>query len=377
VRQFETLPDRHAADSGLPDALFLLFESVFVFDHFREEVLGVTTVDARDPATREENLARAVERLDGLDARMREVRADALPAPAAALPEPMRAGGRAEDFLRSVAQAKGEILAGEVYQVVLSRRWEGAPGLDPLGVYRALRSLNPSPYMYFLQTREGTVLGASPEMLVRCRGGIAETRPIAGTVARGSSPEEDEALASRLREDPKERAEHVMLVDLARNDLGRVCEIGSVVVSSYAQVEKYSHVQHLVSEVRGTLAPGKTSLDALGACFPAGTLTGAPKIRAMELIDALESARRGLYGGAVGYLDAAGRLDMAIAIRTAVVTDGVFRVQAGAGIVADSVPERELAETEEKAAALLRAIEIARDPVRPPLPAPGSRLTTS
>jgi anthranilate synthase component 1 len=375
VRLFEELPDRHPEDSGVPDGLFLLFDAFFVFDHFRSELLAVTTLDARDPAASEEGLLQAIARLDALESRMPGDGEESLPARPAG-DSPMQAVASAESFLGAVARAKEEILAGEVYQVVLSRRWEGAPGPDPLEAYRALRALNPSPYMYYLKTREATIFGASPEMLVRCRGGVAETRPIAGTAPRGESPQEDESLAERLRADPKERAEHVMLVDLARNDLGRVCEIGSVVVSRYADVERYSHVQHLVSEVRGRLAPGKTAVDLLRACFPAGTLTGAPKIRAMELIDELESSRRGLYGGAVGYLDAAGRLDMAIAIRTAVVTDGVYRVQAGAGIVADSVPEKELAETEAKAAALLRAIEMACDPVRPALAAHGSRLTT-
>ena len=261
---------------------------------------------------------------------------------------------------RAVESAREAILAGEIYQVVLSQRWEGALGVDPLEVYRALKALNPSPYLFYLETREAAVFGSSPEMLVRCRDREAETRPIAGTIRRGATPEEDAALAERLLADPKERAEHVMLVDLGRNDLGRVCEIGSVRVTRYAEVERYSHVQHLVSEVRGELARGKTAIDALAACFPAGTLTGAPKIRAMELIDELESSRRGIYGGAVGYLDCAGNLDMAIAIRTAVVENGICRIQAGAGIVADSVPENEYREAESKAEALVRAVEIAR-----------------
>ncbi|HEY6065119.1 MAG TPA: anthranilate synthase component I family protein, partial [Thermoanaerobaculia bacterium] len=217
---------------------------------------------------------------------------------------------------------------------------------------------NPSPYLFYLQTREAAIFGASPEMLARCRGRIAETRPIAGTIRRGATPEEDEDLAQRMLADPKERAEHVMLVDLGRNDLGRVCEIGSVEVTRYAEVEQYSHVQHLVSQVRGVLAAGRTSTDLLASCFPAGTLTGAPKIRAMELIDELEGSRRGLYGGAVGYLDHSGDLDMAIAIRTAVVEDRVCRIQAGAGIVADSDPENEYREAESKARALFRAVEL-------------------
>ncbi len=264
-------------------------------------------------------------------------------------------------FLSAVDALKEAIAAGDVYQAVVSQRWTGRLDLDPFDVYRALRALNPSPYLFFLETREATLLGSSPEMLVRCRGGQVETHPIAGTIPRGRTAEEDAALARSLREDPKERAEHVMLVDLARNDLGRVCEIGSVRVARYAEVERFSHVQHLVSEVRGTLAEGRGAADAVAACFPAGTLTGAPKIRAMELIDSLEAARRGVYGGAVGYFDAAGNCDLAIAIRTAVVEDGVCRVQAGAGIVADSVPEKEYAEAESKAKALFAAIDLARD----------------
>ncbi|HLN93038.1 MAG TPA: anthranilate synthase component I family protein, partial [Thermoanaerobaculia bacterium] len=266
-----------------------------------------------------------------------------------------------KDFLAAVEAAKEAILAGEIYQVVLSQRWTAPLSIDPLDVYQALRTLNPSPYLFYLQTREAAVFGASPEMLVRCRGRLAETRPIAGTIRRGATPEEDANLAARMLADPKERAEHVMLVDLGRNDLGRVCELGTVEVTRYAEVERYSHVQHLVSDVRGTLAPGKTSTDALASCFPAGTLTGAPKIRAMELIDELEGSRRGIYGGAVGYLDHGGNLDMAIAIRTAVVENQVCRIQAGAGIVADSVAENEYREAESKAEALFRAVESARE----------------
>jgi anthranilate synthase component 1 len=267
---------------------------------------------------------------------------------------------RREQFLENVERAREAIFSGDLYQVVLSQRWTASLGVDPFDVYRALRIVNPSPYLFYLQMREATVFGASPEMLVRCRGREVETRPIAGTAPRGATPEEDAAFARALLADPKERAEHVMLVDLARNDLGRVCEIGSVSVARYAEIEKYSHVQHLVSDVRGRLAEGRSALDALAACFPAGTLTGAPKIRAMERIDQWEGARRGVYGGAVGYLDRAGNLDMAIAIRTAVVEGDVCRVQAGAGIVADSVPEKEYREAEGKAAALFRAIELAR-----------------
>jgi anthranilate synthase component 1 len=260
-----------------------------------------------------------------------------------------------EGFLAAVDLAKERISAGDIYQIQISRRWSGRLESDPFEVYRALRRVNPSPYQFFLRTREADILGASPEMLVRIRAGRIETRPIAGTYPRGSTPAEDRELEERFLSDPKEKAEHIMLVDLARNDLGRVCESGSVSVPEFFQVEKYSHVQHLVSSVVGRLKPGVTALEALAASFPAGTLTGAPKIRAMELIDELETSRRGIYGGAIGYLDASGDLDSAIAIRTMAVEDGEARIQAAAGIVADSVPEREARETEIKSGALFRA----------------------
>ena len=349
VRLFEEIPDRHPREGSIPDALFLLFDTVAAFDHAARRLFLQTRPDGD----------RGIARLD----RLEKLFTEELP------PAPSLGKGRGgtlapllgrERFCALVERAKEAILAGEVYQVVLSERWIGPLGADPLTVYRALRTLNPSPYLFFLQTREAAVFGASPEMLVRVRGREVETHPIAGTIDRGETEEEDRAREARLLADPKERAEHVMLVDLARNDLGRVCEIGSVRVSRFGMVEKSSHVQHIVSEVRGTLAPEKSSLEALAACFPAGTLTGAPKIRAMQLIDELEGARRGVYGGAIGYLDFAGDLDFAIAIRAAVVEDGICRVQAGAGIVADSVAENEYREAESKAAALFRAIEIAR-----------------
>jgi len=375
VRFFEEVPDRHPREGSMPEGLFLLFDAVVAFDHARQRLLLLTNVHGETDADR------AVDRLDRLE-RLVFGGGDALtPAlsrggrgtltPALSQGERGQREGGARDgfeagmprerFLDIVAQAKEAIYAGEVYQVVLSQRWRGRLDVDPFDAYRALRMLNPSPYMFYLETREGTIFGASPEMLVRCRGDVAETRPIAGTTPRGGSRAEDETLAAALLGDPKERAEHVMLVDLGRNDLGRVCAIGSVEVPRYAVIEKYSHVQHIVSEVRGTLSAGKSSVDALAACFPAGTLTGAPKIRAMELIDQLEVSRRGLYGGVVGYLDAAGNLDVAIAIRTAVVEKGVCTIQAGAGIVADSIAEKEYRECEAKAAALFRAIDLARE----------------
>jgi anthranilate synthase component 1 len=351
ARLLEEIPDRHPREGQLPDALFLRFDAIAAFD--RQERRLLVTTEATGPGDRE-----AAARLDRLEELL------AAPVPAARPARP--AGSRfepvtsKESFLAAVEIAKDAILSGEIYQVVLSQRWTGSLAMDPFDVYRELRTLNPSPYLFYLETRDGVVFGASPEMLVRCRGRTVETRPIAGTIRRGETPEEDARLAERLLGDPKERAEHVMLVDLGRNDLGRVCETGTVRVTRSTEVERYSHVQHIVSEVRGTLAPGKSAIDALGACFPAGTLTGAPKIRAMELIDELETTRRGIYGGAVGYLDVSGNLDMAIAIRTAVVESGVCRIQAGAGIVADSVPENEYREAESKAEALFRAVESAR-----------------
>jgi anthranilate synthase component 1 len=359
VRLFEEIPDRQSREGDIPDALFLLFEAVVAFDHPRQRVLLLTTLDPSADGNPEQTVDDAIARLDVLESLL-----TAPDPPPVAFPvgeAPFEPAMPRERFLDAVAAIREAIAEGDVYQAVVSQRWTARLGVDPFDVYRALRALNPSPYLYFLETREATVLGSSPEMLVRCRGRWVETRPIAGTVPRGPTPLEDEELAARLRADPKERAEHVMLVDLARNDLGRVCEVGTVEVARFADVEKFSHVQHLVSEVRGRLRESAGPAEALAACFPAGTLTGAPKIRAMELIDALEPCRRGIYGGAVGYFDAAGNCDLAIAIRTAVVERGIWRVQAGAGIVADSVAEREYAEAEAKAAALFRAIELARE----------------
>lgn len=385
ARLFEEIPDRHPRGGRMPDGLFLLFDAVVAFDHPRQTLLLLTNLDADREGGEEKAVDAAIARLDGLEGFLHaptchpersNLSSEASAkeegsAPIGKKADPSASGLRMtepfvplmprERFLEAVAAGKEAILAGDVYQVVLSQRWTAKLDVDPFDAYRALRMLNPSPYMFYLETRDGTVFGASPEMLVRCRGRQVETRPIAGTARRGATAAEDAALAAEMRADPKERAEHVMLVDLSRNDLGRVCEIGSVRVERYAAVEKYSHVQHLVSDVRGTLGAGRRAVDALAACFPAGTLTGAPKIRAMELIDELESARRGVYGGVVGYVDAAGDLDVAIAIRMAVVEDGVCRVQAGAGIVADSVPEKEYREAESKAEALFRAIAMARD----------------
>ncbi len=264
-----------------------------------------------------------------------------------------------EQFETSVRRIQEDIGAGEIYQAVLSQRFDTTTGATPFDVYRALRHINPSPYMFFIRMGQDAIVGASPEMLVRVEGRHVETHPIAGTRRRGATPDEDQRLAEELRRNEKERAEHVMLVDLGRNDIGRVAEVGSVRVPQFMALERYSHVMHLVSRVEGRLADDRDRLDALVAAFPAGTLTGAPKIRAMQIIGGLEPTRRGLYGGAVGYLDFAGNLDFCIAIRTIAMRGQRAEIQAGAGIVADSLPSAEYEETRDKARALIQALEMA------------------
>jgi anthranilate synthase component 1 len=264
-----------------------------------------------------------------------------------------------EAFEQGVRTIKDHIAAGDIYQAVLSQRFEADVTADPFTVYRALRHVNPSPYMYFMRMGPLAIVGSSPEMLVRVEGRRAETHPIAGTRPRGSTDEEDLRLAEELKRNEKERAEHVMLVDLGRNDLGRVCDYGSVRVPQYMALERYSHVMHLVSTVDGRLSEENDHLDALVACFPAGTVSGAPKIRAMQIIAGLEPTRRDIYAGAIGYIDFAGNLDFCIAIRTITIRDGRARIQAGAGIVADSNPAAEYDETKDKAMALLQALAMA------------------
>lgn len=269
-----------------------------------------------------------------------------------------------EDFMKGVKRAKGYIKAGDVIQVVLSQRFSTEVHCDPFDIYRALRSINPSPYLFYLKMDDTTLLGASPEVMVRLEGKTIELRPLAGTRRRGNSPEEDLALEKDLLSDEKERAEHIMLVDLGRNDVGRVAEIGSVEVTELMGVERYSHVMHIVSHIRGSLASGKNAFDLFRAAFPAGTVSGAPKIRAMEIIEELEPTRRGTYAGAVGYFSFSGNMDTCIAIRSILIKDGKAYVQAGAGIVADSEPEREYEETLNKARAIFRAIQMAEEGLR-------------
>jgi anthranilate synthase component 1 len=378
VRRWERLPDTTADELGVPELCMSLATDLAVLDHSDATVLLVANVVNHDNSDGQvdEAWADAVARLD----RMTVELAEAAPSTVAVhevptAPQPRERSTR-EEYLAAVQAGKEAIRNGEVFQVVLAQRFDLDCTADALDVYRVLRAVNPSPYMYLYRAtdpagRRLDVVGSSPEALVTVTGGRAVTHPIAGTRWRGATPHEDVALAEELLADVKERAEHLMLVDLARNDLGRVCVAGSVDVVQFMEVERYSHVMHLVSTVEGDLAPGRTAYDVLQATFPAGTLSGAPKPRAMEIIDELEPVRRGLYGGVVGYLDVAGDMDMAIAIRTALLRDGVAYVQAGAGIVADSVPEREDDECRNKAAAVLRAVATAATLRAPGMPGGG------
>ncbi len=371
VRAFEDLPARARPDLALPAVCMVLTDTVVIFDNLRQTIKVVATAQVKSPDRAERAYARACERIDAVVARLRTARAP-LPALEPPGPDGTIAGAGAEAttprssfghdaFVAAVGQIKEYILAGDAFQVVLSQRL-AAPraGVEPLDVYRALRVINPSPYMFHLEFAPARVTGASPETLVRLSDGKVEVRPIAGTRPRGHSASADEQLAAELRRDPKELAEHLMLIDLGRNDVGRVAATGTVRVTEQMVVERYSHVMHLTSHVEGELAAGKTWVDVLRAAFPAGTLSGAPKIRAMEIIDELEPHQRGLYGGAVGYVSYTGNLDLAIAIRTLVTVDDVIYVQVGAGVVADSDPEAEHQETLNKARAVLRAVEMAR-----------------
>jgi anthranilate synthase component 1 len=346
-------------DLGVPDILLLLAEEVAVIDNLAGRIYLMVYADPHQP----EAYARARQRLRELKTRLARP-IEPPHARASVRREEYREFAKA-DYLKAVARAKEYIAAGDVMQVQVGQRIRKPYADSPLSLYRALRTLNPSPYMYFYNFGDFHVVGASPEILVRSedRAGkrMVAIRPLAGTRPRGNTPEHDAALATELAADPKERAEHLMLIDLARNDIGRIAEIGSVKVTEQYVIEKYSHVQHLVSHVEGTLKPGMTNLDVLRATFPAGTLSGAPKVRAMEIIDELEPVKRGIYGGAVGYLSYAGDMDLAIAIRTGIIKGNVLYAQAAAGIVADSVAENEWKETEVKARAVLRAAEQVED----------------
>ena len=361
VRQFERLPAMTKDDLDLPDALFLLPDTLLIFDNVshRIKVVSNVLVPEANPRRLREAYDDAARKIDAV--------VEALRRPLDVRHTEGRGAGELQlgstmsraEFIQAVQHAKEYVRAGDVVQAVISQRLSTKTSADPFDVYRALRIINPSPYMYYLRLGDFQVVGSSPEVLVRLEEGRIDLRPIAGTRPRGQSDAEDLALEQELLADPKERAEHIMLVDLGRNDVGRVAEVGSVTVSELMTVERYSHVMHIVSNVKGMLAEGCDAFDLLRACFPAGTVTGAPKIRAMEIIEELEPVRRGPYAGAVGYFGFSGNMDTCITIRTVVITDGTAHVQVGAGIVADSDPEREYEETMNKAKGMLKAIEMA------------------
>ncbi|HEY0409012.1 MAG TPA: anthranilate synthase component I [Candidatus Dormibacteraeota bacterium] len=358
--RFERVPVAAQDRLGIPHGWFAVVDTVVVFDHALHRMLLITHAHTGGGADVDAAYAEAVRRLGELRDRLRRPLPPPAPLPAEPAVVPDRealANLSRDDFVRSVRRCSEYILAGDIFQVQIGRRFALPLRVAPFDLYRALRSINPSPYMFFLPTPSCAVVGASPEMLVRVTGRHVEYHPIAGTRRRGSTPERDLELERQLRESEKERAEHLMLVDLGRIDLGRVCTTGSVRVTEYMEVERYSHVMHLVSTITGTLRSGATALDALRACFPAGTVTGAPKLRAMEIIAEQEPETRGVYAGAVGYLAFGGNLDTAIALRTLVVRDGVAYAQASAGIVADSEPHEEALEIDNKVAALLAAVE--------------------
>ena len=361
VRSFERLPERAPDTLSLPEAVFLLSDRLVIYDHVRHRLLVVTHARGSDGDVAPQREAEAA--ADEIVARLRR------PLPARPLPSAGQVRSEPEDFDTafpreafedSVRKAKEYIARGDIFQVVLSRRIHRRTSAPPFDIYRALRRINPSPYMFYLELPDGLrLIGSSPEVLVRLDRGMVEERPLAGTRPRGANHAEDEALAAELLSDPKERAEHVMLVDLARNDVGRVCRFGTVTTPTLMEIERYSHVMHIVSDVRGELRPGQSAFDVLRACFPAGTVSGAPKVRAMEIIEELEPESRGPYAGAVGYFGFSGNMDTCITIRTIVMKGDRAFLQAGAGIVADSDPAREYEETNSKLRALSEALALA------------------
>ena len=351
---------RKPVDIDAYDSYFVITDTILIFDNIRQKIKVVSNAHV-EPGTKLENAySDATAKIEAI---IKKLKAPLNPANSQPPVKKVSFSSNVtrQAFEESVLKAKEYVKAGDVIQVVLSQRFSAELTVDPFDIYRALRTLNPSPYMFFLRLDDTLVVGASPEVMVRKEGEQVELRPIAGTRPRGNSPAEDCRLRHELLEDPKERAEHVMLVDLGRNDLGRVCTIGTVKVTELMVVERYSHVMHIVSNVQGELDEGKDCFDVLRATFPAGTLSGAPKVRAMEIIEELEPVRREIYGGAVGYFSFSGNMDMAIAIRTLVIKDGRIHLQAGAGIVADSDPAAEYQETVNKAMAVVKAIELVED----------------
>jgi anthranilate synthase component 1 len=358
VRDIEALPDQPEDALHLPDAIWAFYDEVFAFDHVKQQVIIIKTLfpgQVDDP--REKQFKQAQHRLGELQEMIfyQPKRNGTF----SLNPDALKSNFSRTDFEESIEKAKEYIFEGDIFQVVLSQRFETDFSGDRFMLYRALRMVNPSPYLFFLDFDEMALVGSSPEVLVRVQGDKASLLPIAGTRPRGQTPEEDDALERELKNDPKEIAEHVMLVDLGRNDLSRVCRPGTVAPVRHQEVVRFSHVMHIISEVSGQLSPGKTAVDVLKGTFPAGTVSGAPKVRAMEIIDELEPAKRGPYAGGVGYFDFSGNMDTCIAIRTMVVTEGNIYIQAGAGMVADSDPHTEFIETKNKAAALVEALSVA------------------
>ena len=370
ARYFERLPVPAERAYDMPDSWWMFVDTILVFDHVKHKILVISHahLDAEDLAV---EYQRAVAKIETVIARLQRPLPQSSPAVArnyephsvtpARISVPVVSNRTREEFEQAVLVAKEYVMAGDIFQVQVSQRFSRPTSADSFTIYRALRTINPSPYMFYIRTGEGDLVGASPEMLVQVQDGNVETRPIAGTRWRGKDTAEDERLAAELLADEKERAEHLMLVDLGRNDIGRISQPGTVQVPTFMVIEKYSHVQHIVSAVTGRLRADLKPLDALRACFPAGTVTGAPKIRAMEIIAELEGQQRGVYAGAVGHVGFNGDLDTCIALRTLIVKDGIAYAQAAAGVVADSTPEYEYVESCNKAAASLRAIDAADD----------------
>lgn len=358
VRFLEDVPDKNSDDLKLPDSVFMLTDTLLIFDHVDHKIKVVSNVHIKgDPS---KSYDEAVKKIESIIKHLKTP----LPKTGSGFlkrkrPLKLKSNFTKREYEGIVKKAKGYVKRGDIIQAVLSQRLQAPIESHPFEIYRALRSINPSPYMYYLKLGDFSLVGSSPEIMVRCEDGFIELRPIAGTRPRGASQGEDERLARDLLNDPKERAEHIMLVDLGRNDVGRVSEYKSVKVSELMTIEKYSHVMHIVSDVTGRLKKDCDTFDLIRATFPAGTVTGAPKVRAMEIIDELENIRRGPYAGSVGYFSFSGNLDSCITIRTILIKGGLAYIQAGAGIVADSKPEREYEETMNKAKALLRAIEMA------------------
>jgi anthranilate synthase component 1 len=361
VRFFEKIPDKNAHGLDMPDMFFMLADTMLIFDSLKQKIKIVSNVhmDGKDPV---KAYKEAIERIDAITEKLKSSRFRI----SGTKIKSRKSGSKfissfktKEAFEKAVLKSKDYIAEGDIFQVVLSQRFERRSNVLPFDVYRALRVINPSPYMYFIDTGDAEIVGSSPEILVRLEDKRIVLRPIAGTRKRGSTDVEDKLLEEELKKDHKEMAEHIMLVDLGRNDVGRVAEKGSVEVTDLMSIERYSHVMHMVSNVEGNIEKGFDAFDVLRACFPAGTVTGAPKVRAMEIIEELEPIKRGPYAGSVGYFSYSGNMDTCITIRTLIIKDGKIYVQAGAGIVADSVPEREYKETVNKAMGMMKAVDMA------------------